>query len=214
MRRRGFTLIELLVVIAIIAILAAILFPVFAKARVKARQTNCTSNVKQLALSMMMYLQDYDERFSPECLGPQRASYPVPTQRWCWRFNLDPYIKNTQVFACPSDNRPGGPQNSSYGYNCKNCSNAKVGTITAPSEVMMLIENAGQQHAKPFTANGIDACGNTGCCTDGNIRDRSYKPGARHNDGMNLGYCDGHVKWQSFQNVVAGVTGKTLITGW
>jgi prepilin-type N-terminal cleavage/methylation domain-containing protein len=66
MKRRGFTLIELLVVIAIIAILAAILFPVFARAREKARQTSCLSNVKQLSLGMLMYTQDYDERL-PRC---------------------------------------------------------------------------------------------------------------------------------------------------
>ena len=76
--RRGFTLIELLVVSAIIAILSAILFPVFARAREKARQTSCLSNVKQLALSMLMYVQDYDERFTVE----RNLFYTSGGRRW------------------------------------------------------------------------------------------------------------------------------------
>jgi prepilin-type N-terminal cleavage/methylation domain-containing protein/prepilin-type processing-associated H-X9-DG protein len=97
--KRGFTLIELLVVIAIIAILAAILFPVFAKAREKARQTSCLSNVRQLMTGLISYAQDYDER-SPAALT------------WChladWNANrqyymlVQPYVKNYQIFECPS----------------------------------------------------------------------------------------------------------------
>jgi len=69
--------------------------------------------MKQLGLSQLMYAQDYDERFSPECQGLQTNTAVVPTQKWCWRFNMDPYIKNTQIFACPSSNNTGGPTNSS-----------------------------------------------------------------------------------------------------
>ena len=112
--RRGFTLIELLVVIAIIAILAAILFPVFARAREKARQASCTSNVKQIMLAVLMYAQDYDERL---LLGIHRcAVWPGPTAlangTWvdtavyggpkAFGHILEPYIKNTQIFVCPS----------------------------------------------------------------------------------------------------------------
>jgi len=96
--RRGFTLIELLVVIAIIAILAAILFPVFARAREKARQASCSSNLKQIMLGTLMYAQDYDERFHgwiTRCwnAGTNDDSAPV---------KLQPYIKNRQLFGCPS----------------------------------------------------------------------------------------------------------------
>jgi prepilin-type N-terminal cleavage/methylation domain-containing protein/prepilin-type processing-associated H-X9-DG protein len=93
--RRGFTLIELLVVIAIIAILAAILFPVFARARAKARQASCMSNMKQLALADAMYRSDYDNR----CLPMWCYNRPA---RWWWMALLEPYVKNQQVFVCPS----------------------------------------------------------------------------------------------------------------
>src|SRR2546423_15568812 len=119
-RNAAFTLIELLVVIAIIAILAAILFPVFARAREQARKTACTSNVKQLGMAWMMYVQDYDETFPPT------NSPTAPTPEWvlrpgtfpcrpCRPINIKtgcpydqrvfalPYIKNTQIFVCPSE---------------------------------------------------------------------------------------------------------------
>jgi len=117
MRRSGFTLIELLVVIAIIAILAAILFPVFARAREKARQTSCISNLKQLALGLLMYAQDYDNKFP----GQNMAHYPGgPTtyandaccvERNIWFEVTQPYIKNRQIGRCPShdDTWPGRP---------------------------------------------------------------------------------------------------------
>src|SRR5438552_10933255 len=120
--RKGFTLIELLVVIAIIAILAAILFPVFAQAREKARQTSCLSNLKQVGLGFIMYTQDYDEQFPAGCANvPQQPGWTytrlhiVPPQ-WSSQQNhprvvasyhifswtLQPYIKNSQIYACPS----------------------------------------------------------------------------------------------------------------
>jgi prepilin-type N-terminal cleavage/methylation domain-containing protein len=114
--RRGFTLIELLVVIAIIAILAAILFPVFARARNKAREASCISNGKQLALAVRMYVQDYDETFPsarivPGCPYPDyNASIPymlaAERQYGGYPTLLNPYVKNHQVFYCPSDDTP------------------------------------------------------------------------------------------------------------
>ncbi len=97
--RRGFTLIELLVVIAIIAILAAILFPVFARAREKARQASCQSNVKQLMLGLLMYCQDYDEKFP---FFPWGEGYNGNPNSSVWFKACYPYIKNMQIFACPS----------------------------------------------------------------------------------------------------------------
>jgi prepilin-type N-terminal cleavage/methylation domain-containing protein/prepilin-type processing-associated H-X9-DG protein len=116
MKKRGFTLIELLVVIAIIAILAAILFPVFAQAREKARATSCLSNTKQMGLGLMMYVQDYDETYpywswwySSDAGGcGARDSSPLNAgcNHWesMWFNAIYPYVKNAQVFTCPSTN--------------------------------------------------------------------------------------------------------------
>src|SRR6476619_7559159 len=95
-KQTGFTLSELLVVIAIIAILAAILFPVFAQAREKARSISCLSNMKQLGTAIQMYNQDYDETYpfaNPDCWWGNT-----------WGNTVQPYVKSTQIFKCPSDN--------------------------------------------------------------------------------------------------------------
>lgn len=102
MKKRAFTLIELLVVIAIIAILAAILFPVFAQAREKARAISCLSNMKQLGLSLNMYAQDYDGTL-------MQTTYEIPTYKVHWSYVVQPYIKNLQIFVCPSDSNPVTP---------------------------------------------------------------------------------------------------------
>jgi prepilin-type N-terminal cleavage/methylation domain-containing protein/prepilin-type processing-associated H-X9-DG protein len=101
-RTAGFTLIELLVVIAIIAILAAILFPVFAQAREKARATSCLSNIKQIATANLMYMQDYDE-YPVQALQCADNSCTAGTvEEKAWPSRLQPYIKNNQIFFCPS----------------------------------------------------------------------------------------------------------------
>jgi prepilin-type N-terminal cleavage/methylation domain-containing protein/prepilin-type processing-associated H-X9-DG protein len=116
---RGFTLIELLVVIAIIAILAAILFPVFARAREQARKASCQSNLKQIGLAITMYTQDYDETYPLSNMGYGTSSY--------WYNILQPYVKNLQVFVCPS---AGKIQNSGgYGWNI--CGTHYVGNASA-----------------------------------------------------------------------------------
>src|SRR5262245_40236882 len=111
--RWGFTLIELLVVIAIIAILAAILFPVFAQAREKARQTACLSNAKQIANGMQMYVQDYDEQM------PMLESGKPLGGSFTWPQMIQPYVKSWNVFRCPSD---GGQNDAQYATNCWYCS--------------------------------------------------------------------------------------------
>src|SRR5258708_10436988 len=105
-KSRGFTLIELLVVIAIIAILAAILFPVFAQARESARSISCLSNMKQMGLALRMYSQDYDET-NPNirllCSSLTNCQAACCNQDLIWKNVVQPYIKNKQIFACPSN---------------------------------------------------------------------------------------------------------------
>src|SRR3712207_1439868 len=110
-RRSAFTLIELLVVIAIIAILAAILFPVFAQAREKARQAGCLSNLRQFGMASNLYMQDWDERMPKWLLGENIVRERIP-----WTVQLRPYVKNDGVYVCPSDT-PGGsnPTFARYG---------------------------------------------------------------------------------------------------
>jgi prepilin-type N-terminal cleavage/methylation domain-containing protein/prepilin-type processing-associated H-X9-DG protein len=110
-RRRGFTLIELLVVIAIIAILAAILFPVFAQAREKARQASCLSNCKQIGIASNLYVQDYDETFPGHKWENGEGLWTLPDGRAFkghvgWAAQFYPYVKSQAVYVCPSDDNP------------------------------------------------------------------------------------------------------------
>jgi len=144
--RKGFTLIELLVVIAIIAILAAILFPVFARAREKARQSSCLSNVKQLTLAEMMYAQDYDEFVVP---------YTLPGQTWMTL--LGPYIKNLQVHQCPSSAFaysygvvfPAFSADAGWGGASYPAKSQHLANVAYPAEAIMLMESQNQSGATP-----------------------------------------------------------------
>lgn len=108
--RRAFTLIELLVVIAIISILAAILFPVFARARENARRASCQSNLKQIALGVFMYNQDYDEKLPKILVNNNRS----PNNPYGWADALQPYLKSTQIFQCPSEPHSPGDAPGTY----------------------------------------------------------------------------------------------------
>lgn len=123
-RDRGFTLIELLVVIAIIAILAAILFPVFARARENARRASCQSNLKQIGLGIMQYTQDYDEKYPMRYYGGS-GNYQ---QANSWRRATYPYTKSSQLFSCPSNTR-----NTVYARDSEDANMTSAGlALTAP----------------------------------------------------------------------------------
>lgn len=175
-KRLGFTLIELLVVIAIIAILAAILFPVFARAREKARQSSCLSNVKQLTLAVMMYTQDYDETL------PGYYMPDSPSSNDQWHEIIEPYVKNEQIFVCPSDANanPGYGWNYrwiSYGWREDPPSATKLAEIEYPAETVLMADSSQYYVRGPGTTH------------------ESYWPEPRHNGGSNFGLADGHAKW-------------------
>ncbi|HEY3329882.1 MAG TPA: DUF1559 domain-containing protein [Capsulimonadaceae bacterium] len=143
--RLAFTLIELLVVIAIIAILAAILFPVFATAREKARQTTCLSNLKQIGVGLVQYVQDYDEQFPWGYGGTGGNAY----QNTGWAYSIYPYVKSTALFACPDDVTQ--PPAVSYGeqdYVCSYAFNLQLRTTSLPkctavAKTIALVEISG-----------------------------------------------------------------------
>lgn len=142
--RRAFTLIELLVVIAIIAILAAILFPVFAQAREKARALTCLSNMRQLGTGFAMYTQDYDECLVPLAIAPPAPTPAViPGGRTWWPDLLQPYVKNFQIFRCPS--LP--PNRLGIGYNHPELAvwlggGLSIATIDKPADTVALADTA------------------------------------------------------------------------
>lgn len=190
-RCQGFTLIELLVVIAIIALLAAILFPVFARARENARRSTCQSNLKQMGLGIMQYKQDYDERFPPSRLGTPAC----PFLGLSWGSAIMPYVKSSQIFKCPSDTLPArNGSTASVGVNDKlggtpasvNVANGMaLAAVKAPSYVIMWFEDG-------YTGGGY----NTVECMDYAFQFHAYIGSyTRHLDGLNLCFVDGHVKW-------------------
>ncbi|MGQ9732133.1 MAG: DUF1559 family PulG-like putative transporter [Candidatus Zipacnadales bacterium] len=192
--RKGFTLIELLVVIAIIAILAAILFPVFAKAREKARQTACLNNMKQVAIAIDMYTTDYDECYP-------MSIYLGGTQVITFYHAIMPYMKNAQILDCPSEiNRirmselqailpvPLASGLTSVGYNGNYAvlEDGPNNPLTGANDAVI------NQSELPFPAE-------TFVMGDGEIERQPnlfHSPVVNaHNEGFNAAYCDGHAKW-------------------
>ena len=221
-RHKGFTLIELLVVIAIIAILAAILFPVFQKVRENARRASCSSNEKQLGLAFIQYEQDSDELFPPD----KNGGYDMG-----WAGSIFPFVKAKGVFVCPDDPTPGvNPYDVvSYAMNCapmKYTKYASIAALNAPASTVLLCEvqkiyavslsssdnqsptTNGQQNANGLVnapnsnnGSGLYATGPIGGYTGLNMI--SSKSGV-HSDGSNWLAMDGHVKWLRAISVSGG----------
>jgi prepilin-type N-terminal cleavage/methylation domain-containing protein/prepilin-type processing-associated H-X9-DG protein len=221
----AFTLIELLVVIAIIAILAAILFPVFAQARSKARQTACLSNMKQIGSGLMMYTQDYDETLPGNhrdangvsqdggiarplgFMEPTVAGVPATYRNWAR--DVQPYIKNTQVYVCPQAvprstvtvngivgsannyDEITGPNAANISYLLNGIAGSKaLALMPAPADTIYLHEvicytRAAQERPRPVS-------GSPNLATNFDHSTYDYS----HQDGANLLFCDGHAKRQ------------------
>jgi prepilin-type N-terminal cleavage/methylation domain-containing protein/prepilin-type processing-associated H-X9-DG protein len=206
-RSKGFTLIELLVVIAIIAILAAILFPVFARARENARRASCQSNLKQIGLGIMQYAQDYDETIVPMRNGPNVSTDPM--YRTPWAALIQPYVKSTQLFKCPSnstttslfgtDNDPatptfspaipvsyittGGDSGTTNGTGDRRSMYPDTGTAMAaveyPATTLIIVETRGNTQADMYQTAQVTGTGTTF---------------TNHLGTSNFLFADGHVK--------------------
>ena len=222
-RRSAFTLIELLVVIAIIAILAAILFPVFARARENARRASCQSNLKQVCLGVKQYTQDYDEKF-PQAVRTSGGSNNG------WAEVIQPYVKSTQVYQCPSDTgapntTPGIAGYTDYWYNAALSWNGNMTTPRWDSSVSEAALSYSSLTVMAGDGNGTadhstSVYRSTGCSTSGKDTESGAAPGVatpstnfcltsylvsgagtgyggayKHMDGIVLAFADGHVKW-------------------
>lgn len=224
-RRKGFTLIELLVVIAIIAILAAILFPVFARARENARKASCLSNMKQIGLGILQYSQDYDELMVRGWTG--NNGYLCNQQgadRWKWMDSIMPYVKSEQIFNCPSDTYSGarGPykyhtkltaadgacnnygsyaQNNTYWATAASPSSPgndsrAMASITQPATTIQTVEGSGD-----YEFAWADIASQPSVNISASPRNL-YTVTERHLERTNALFCDGHAKSMKLEYLV------------
>lgn len=210
---RGFTLIELLVVIAIIALLAAILFPVFGRARENARRSTCASNLKQIGLGFIQYTQDYDERYPRHI---DNGTNITPNNTLSYNTAIQPYLKSFQLFICPSapisttagaipDTSPttGLPNDTSYLVNGAivstdpGFSSALVNQVVSPANVLILHEFE-ERRRYAYARPKVNPAGSN---TFQYFVEDTYDN--LHFDGGNLLFCDGHVKWKKQSNMCA-----------
>ena len=226
-RKRAFTLIELLVVIAIIAILAAILFPVFARARENARRASCLSNLKQIGLGVMQYNQDYDGHYPPNfprdtsnsntsgslhAILDTDTSHPSgvfkvyhgATDHWqTWMDVIFPYVKSTQIFVCPS--ATASATAPSYGYSIAiggyggYCSNFGS-TCTSYTPLTESAINRPSEIIMIMDYNNVYS-DTTGPWNMNNALTAGNTVVTPHLEGGNRAFADGHVKWQARANI-------------
>lgn len=221
-RRTGFTLIELLVVIAIIAILAAILFPVFARAREKARMTTCLSNLKQMGLATMQYTQDYDEKY-PAVLMDEGV-HDVATAHWTYSVvsALDPYSKGRGIWACPStssepimvNNAPPSMNNVPWaihyiantqimnfatGLTSDQWDTIPVAKVDDPATTIMIFDWPGTGFSDSmYFSSEQDPLYKRNQLLAAGLPD----PLKHHNDGSLILYTDGHAKWKPTSEIL------------
>jgi prepilin-type N-terminal cleavage/methylation domain-containing protein/prepilin-type processing-associated H-X9-DG protein len=215
--RKAFTLIELLVVIAIIAILAAILFPVFARARENARRASCLSNEKQIGLGVMQYLQDYDEHYM--------VQDETTTPKYLWYEPLQPYIKSDQLFRCPSKSPDSSGAVSDYLINGLVAHGDSDAIFQDSSEQIILSERAdglGDIDYHPWGAGGVapsvaapdTAEYNATLDSGGNeIPGTTVIDPVRHFNGSNYLFADGHAKWLQWSAATAAIGNSPVGVG-
>jgi prepilin-type N-terminal cleavage/methylation domain-containing protein/prepilin-type processing-associated H-X9-DG protein len=219
----GFTLIELLVVIAIIALLAAILFPVFARARENARRASCMSNLKQIGLGIHQYTQDYDEKMPPPFLR-YSSGYPNDGNATYAPVLILPYVKSDQIWYCPSAPKPDADHTAyigfpSYGINVLMGADPGVSTstfgialsaINNPAELINAIESSYLPNAATWP--GYYAAWYDGASTPYTTYNNNVGvPYPRHFEGANALFCDGHVKWNKVETYT---TAPSTPTNW
>ncbi|MFQ6131971.1 MAG: prepilin-type N-terminal cleavage/methylation domain-containing protein [Armatimonadota bacterium] len=183
-KRAGFTLIELLVVIAIIAILASILFPVFSRARAKARQAACISNEKQLVLACLMYAEDYEEVLPPADSGGGAGwwgTHGSGITNFIWADSIFPYTRNHEIELCP-ENRLILPGYAMNDVGTPGLGSSLGGFYDASSKVLIFDFDGSAPSASDSSALNNPDC-------------------LRHNDGIVVGYVDGHVKWNRIEGI-------------
>jgi len=207
--KNAFTLIELLVVIAIIGILAAILFPVFARARENARRASCMSNMKQIGLGLMMYTQDYDEKY-PVTSSNTINNFATQTAEQSPFQELYPYTKSWQILVCPSATPNGSTARNATSYFLNmtiiNYTGVSMAAVNEPAKrivVQDFFESRKYCYFRPY----LDASSN------------KYIAWLRagysdlHMEGGNLAFADGHAKWRRTSSICASDFGLTNVTG-
>jgi len=233
-KKSAFTLIELLVVIVIISILAAILFPVFARARENARRSSCMSNLKQMGLAMVMYAQDYDDHLTALNLSNTGVILPDGSTHSTelWFHMLYPYMKNIQIMNCPSESSVVWTSGSytggiPYGYNytaptwvcSSNCgvnmgtagvSGASLAAIDDTSGTIMITDSKWYYSLMPSAAR-TEANADGSECISGSPSSKCTA--ARHLDTVNTLFVDGHVKSMKWQTIMGG-TGLSVYRYW
>lgn len=219
----GFTLIELLVVVSIIALLAAILFPVFSRVRENARRTGCASNLKQISLGLRQYIGDYDSRFPFDCTNRDgingcqlhTSTSPCVTAGNCdegWAEVVQPYVKSPQLFQCPNDKKPRPIINDNRAMPQYNYSDYWISyNLFSKHEILIKYPAMTVMSSEGFSGEGDSAfLGYSECAGTDTIPEFACNKqvAQTHLDGANYAFTDGHVKWfkgRDDQDTIEGI---------